>query len=329
MRSIAIKKGLREGREALRDSFRLIAKFLPAFAAIVAVLSVLPALLQATLYINQNKPLLTAWGVWTQNFVNGRNGADESLSLIMNTAQRLPAIGSGSGLLELLVSFILVPLLFSSVTLLLNSQDFPSNGRASVSAVQKALSMAKHLLTVAFMSMVARSFLDLLPSIAMNLFSFVLSILSFLPFIGSLVTVLSVILSFVVSILSDILISSILCYVWVCAVSEGQAGFAAISRSFILFRANMPKTIGALSLWTVSKGVIKIVAAALWAFAGSATANLSALVYCFYIVNALFIGWHAALAVSLYQKREEGPASTGPSQGTRPNLDQMKRANIE
>lgn len=329
MQSLRLRDGVREARGMFAASFQLIKRFSPAALEVIAALVLLPALLRAYMYIDSNRVLLSAWDEWFSAVFSGGTPRERLFVLALRTLQEAPANGNGSGVLALVNALFLLPLFYSTTALLLNGYVASGTDRLSVAASKMALLRSGKLVIAALICMLAKSFLSFLPSIVTGLFSAIAGLLSFLPFIGAISVEISVVFSIAVSLVTDFVINALLCYVWICVTCEGSPGLHAVAQSFYYLRANARATIATLLAFTLCKWLVYVGVGLLWLVLGRGVGmSLDALVYCFYAVEAVFLGWFAALTSALYQGKGPGAPRDGASPNTPPNLDQMKRANI-
>lgn len=326
---IDIKRGIREAKNMHRTCIRMIKRFGSPVIEMTLVLAVVPALFQAYLYAHDNSALLAAWDAWHAAFVSGNTPKDQFIPLVLATMQGAQGGGNGAWLYSLLYSLFLVPLIFSATALLFNGYASNTAERPSVSTTRMALSKARKLVLVAILCMLAQSFLRLLPEIAAGLVSAIAGLLSFIPFIGAVSVEISVVFSVLVSLATDFAIATLFCYVWICAVCEDCGGFSAITRSIFYVHGNMHETIATLLTYMLCRWLLVLVIGGLWFFVGASSGvSFQALVYLYYCVEAVSVVWLAALTCTLYQGIRNNTNRGRSSVSEPPNLDQMKRANI-
>ncbi len=326
MRSLRLRQGLREAGQGLREAASLARNNLAATLLLGLVLAVLPALLRAGLFISAQEALLADWEIWA-----GAIAAEDLTPLLNATMQGTGLVSLSSNLLDLATSLILSPVLLSALALLYNGYVHAKGPSAALEAAKRAGGNAKNLVVVALLCMLAEWFVQMVPSIASGLLSAVAGILSFIPLIGPIASVLAVVLSLLVSVLTDFAVTVIFCYVWICASCEGISGFGALVRSWQHTRNAMHETISTLLVLSLLRWLVIILLAILWLFVGlGLSIPLTALLYTVYAVNALHTVALGGVTTALYLRR---PSSTwGPPPGSfssGPDLSRMKSANID
>ncbi|MDL2317544.1 hypothetical protein LJC74_00430 [Eubacteriales bacterium OttesenSCG-928-A19] len=330
MRSIRIRKGVREARRTLFEAGRLLRIWPMATLLLGIVLAVLPALVKAFLMIRAQASLLEEWSLWIEARMSGRNPAGDLSSLTQATLQASGSMGLGVRLLDLSRSLMLLPVLYSSLALLYNG-FIHSRQRAGLKAARMAVTNVRSLVVVALICMVAEWFVQMVPSLASGLLSLLAGLLSWIPLLGAVAEVVSVVLSILLYTLTDFAVIVIFCYVWICAVCEGVSGFGALVRSWQLTRNATHETIFSLLALLLLRAMAIAVAALLWLFIGRPQGMaLTSLLYITYAISALHPVFMAAAASSLYQRR---PVTRDPQPGQfssdSSDLNRMKRANID
>lgn len=330
MRSLRIREGARKGRLVLGEAGRLIRNAPAATLELGLVLAILPALLKAFLLVRANGLLLDIWAGWVESLLGAAAPTDSLMVLLSMTLQQTGINNLWSSLLDLLKSLILSPLLLSSLALLYNGY-VKLGERAALEAASTAGRNVKGLIFVALACMLAEWIVQMVPSLASGILSLLAEMLSWIPVLGTVSAVLAIVLSILVSLLTDFAVIVIFCYVWICAACEGVPGFGALVRSWQLTRNALHETISALLMLTLLRWLSIAVLGLLWVFAARPLGiPLTALIYAAYAVSACFTVYLGATTSALYQRR---PTHYGPRPGqfqqNGPNIQNMKRANID
>lgn len=328
MRPIGFKRGVRESRQVLGDALRLVRANLAAVVELGLVLALLPALLKSLMLVRANDQLLGVWAGWIESVFNGIS-TESPAALMQMTLRQSGVLQLGTGLLDLANTLVLQPLLLSALALLYNGFIRQSD-RMSIDAARTAAQRVKDLVLVALTCMIAAWIVQMIPSIANGILSLLAELLSWIPIIGSIVLVLSVVLSLLISLVTDFAVVVIFCHVWISAACEGVSGFGSLVRSWQLVRNALHRTISALLGLVILRWAAVLILILLWLFAGRiAGLPLSSLVYAFYIVTSVYTVLMGAVTSVLYQQR---PMHGGPRPDhfqRRPDLETMKRANID
>lgn len=329
MPQVRVKDGLREGKHILQDAGRLMRAYPAATAGLGLALAMLPALLKAFLVVRAQEAMLGVWGGWLAALVSGE-GTGGFLSLVSLTLQQSGYMGLPVTLLDLLKSLILSPLLLSSLALLYNGY-VSTFDRSPFAAARQAARNVRDLIIVALACMLAEWLVQMVPSLVSGVLSLLAEMVSWIPFLGTLVYVLAVALSLLVSLLTDFAVIVIFCYVWICAVCEGVSGFGALVRSWQVTRNTMHQTIAALLSLLLLRWLLVLALGLLWLFAlRPLGVPLAAVVYAAYAASALYTVALGAVTSALYQHR---PLHGGPRPGQfrsgGPDLDNLKRANLD
>lgn len=328
MRPIGLKRGVREGRQVLGGALRLVRTHLAATVELGLVLALLPALLKALMLVRANGQLLGVWEGWIEAVFIGAS-AENPVALISMTLRQSGVLQLGISLLDLAKSLVLQPLLLSALALLYNGFIRQSD-RMGIDAARTAAQRVKDLILVALACMVAVWFVQMIPSLANGILSLLADLLSWIPVLGDIATVLAVVLSLLVSLATDFAVVVIFCYVWISAACEGVSGFGSLVRSWQLMRNALHQTISALLGLTLLRWVVIIILALLWLFAGRAVGlPISSLVYAFHAVSAIYTVLMGAVTSVLYQQRPMHPGPRPDQFQRRPSLENMKRANID
>lgn len=331
MRSLRIKDGARDARQVLSGAWQLIKSAPVPTLLLGGLLALLPALLRAFFASGSFQAVLASWELWIDGALSASSTTtDAFMGLVGQTMQQSGVLSLASSLLDLSTSLIFTPLLLSSLALLYNG-FIEKDSRAALHAVTAAGKNVRNLILVAVACMVAEWIVQMIPSIASGLLSLVANLLSWIPLLGTIAYVLAIVLSLLLSGLTDFAVVVIFCYVWICATCEGISGFGALVRSWQLTRNAMRETIYALLALTLLRWLVVLILALLWLFAGRpAGVPLAVLVYLAYGVGALFTVVLGPTTSALYQRR---PVPGGPQPGQfradGPDLRNMKRANLD
>jgi len=330
MRSLHIKEGIRQAKKVLKDAGRLAGTSLPATAMLALSLAVLPALLKALLLSSSQAAYLSVWEGWLSALFSGRSPAESLVSMAYQALGRPGLHDPALGALDLAVSLLLTPLLLSALSLLYNG-FVPRSKSQAFDAVRRALASVRALVLVALACMLAEWLAQVVPSTVSGLLYSVAGLLSFIPFVGQAAAWLSVLLSLLVSALTDFLVSVVFCYVWISASCEGVSGLGALVRSWQLTRLSLRETIASLAVLLLLRWAATVALFLLWLFAGRALhVPIQLLVYGGFALSGLYTAALGPVASALYLRR---PASHGPfggrPAGAGPNFDHMKRANVD
>lgn len=328
MRSLQIKRSAREAKSVLQNGFRLIARAPAATLLLGLVLALLPELLRAYVLSGQYRPLMETWSRWAGSAVRGHMQPN-TLALLQGTLQQTGMQGIGQALIDLLTSFLFSPLLLSSLALLFNGYAAGSGIHAGIDAARKAFQNVRNLIIVALACMLAEWFVQMVPSVASGLLSLLAEMLGWIPLLGAVARVLAILLSVLISVLTDFAVVVIFCYVWICATCEGVSGFGALVRSWQLTRNAMRETIASLLALTLLRWALVLVIIGVWLLLGGTSAVTMLCFYLIFAVGALYTVGMGAVTSALYQRR---PVPGGPSPGQfrsdGPDLENMKRANL-
>lgn len=326
MRTIRFKEGVREAKGALRNAGSLIRENLVATLLLGLALSFLPGLASTALMLSEQGSMIDLWEEWIAAAFAGRAPAEDLLTMVYSTLQNSGATSLGTSLMELITSLLFTPLLMSSLALLFNGFVRESQRTPALAAAEMSVRSAKSLVLVALACMVAEWFVQMVPSIASGLLFAVAGLISFIPVLGSIASVLAVVLSLLVSLLTDFAVTVIFCYVWIAVSCEGASGFSALVRSWQLTRDAMHRTIYSLLAWIVLRLAAVLAFIALWLLVGRSL-SISALAYCLCAVGAVFQVLLGGITTALYLGKPAG--GQGPYGGRRQGGERMKRANID
>lgn len=330
MLKLRLGDGVREGRQAFSDATRLVREHLAATLLLGLVFALLPAFLRAFLLARHYTGLLAQWSVWVQALFSGGARSRTLLEMVTLTLRQsgqttLPLVLSG------LVASVLSPFLLSTQALLYNGRvPVPLRGNQAVQAVRTTWHHLRTLLYVALACIIAEWLVRMVPSIASGILSLLTEMLAWIPILGTIVSVLSVLLSVLVSLLTDFAVIVLFCYVWICATCEDVPGFGAVVRSWQITRNQMHRTIfSLLSLMLFRLGLIALLGL-VWLLALRPLGVPAAFaVYAACAAQAVYTVLLGALTSGLYQRR---PLSGGPQpgqfRGGGPDLGGMKRANL-
>ncbi len=323
MRKLRIRQGIQEARQALSDAWRLLRFNAGAVIVLFTVLSLLPSLLHAGFFFSAQKGLFAAWESWANLLMSGLPVSPPMSELISETMYSLGMQGFASTILNLSFSLILTPLLLSALALLLNGRIAGNGPKAGLNAAKDAGANAKNLVIAALLCMLAGWFVEMVPSIASGLMSAVAGLLSFIPLLGPVVSVLAVILSMLISLLADFAVTVIFTYVWLCVSLEGLSGVAALVRSWQHTRNQMHETISTLIMLALLRVLAMALLALLWLFALRPLGlSIQWLVYGIAFISAAYPIFVGAAACALYLRRPTPwRGGNGPQTYKSANLD--------
>lgn len=327
MRSLRLRQGVRESRQALTEAASLAKANLSATALLGLVLALLPAMVQAALTCSSQATLISVWAGWVDALFSGGAPAEGLSSLLYVTMQQSGAATLWDSVVGLVDSLALTPLLLCALALTYNGYVRQA-GRPAFYAGQMAVRNIRNILLVALCLMFAEWFVEMVPSIVSGLLSAVAGLLSFIPVLGTIANVLAVALSLLVSLLTSFAVTVLFCYVWIYASCEGETGFGALARSWRLTRGAMHETIAALLGLILLRWVAVLALCLIWATAGRALGiPLKAVVYGSYAIGACYTVFLGATTSALYQQTS-GAYPNRPHH-TGPDFRRMKRANID
>ena len=321
MRLPRLRQGCQEARHTFSEAFRLMRGSLTATLLLGLLLGVVPAMLRCILFTRAQGMLLSVWEGWLHALTAGTRVPETLSSLVYATMQQTGLSTLGGTALDLFISLLITPLLLSSLALLYNGFILRDSDRVAFDAMGAAWRNKGNLILVAVALMVAEWAVHMVPSIASGLLSLVSQLLSWIPVLGLVIGVLAMVLSIALSLLTDFAVTVIFCYVWICASCEGVSGFGSLVRSWQLTRNAMPATIFSLIGLILFKWAAMLALGLLWLLAGRALGiPLTALLYCFYAVEGVYLTVLGAATSALYLRR--------PASGSGPDLHNMKRANM-
>lgn len=331
MRTIRLRDGVREARSVLADGRRLMRGALLATLVLGFVFAILPALLKGYLVVSAQGLKLQRWSAWIEQLMRGGERSQGLSEMIALTLQQTGSRDLWVMLLDFAKSLILTPLLLSSLALLYNGFILRRKGLAGLEAVRTAGKSVKDLIIVALACMLAEWLVQMVPSVASGILSLLAEMLSWIPILGTIAQWLAVVLSLLITMLTDFAVIVIFCYVWIVAVCEGVSGFGALVRSWQLTRNAMHLTIASLLGLILLRMLAVVLLSILWLFAGRAVGiPLAALVYVVYAISGIFTVCIGAVTSALYQRR---PVASGPRPGQfgpgGRDYANLKRANVD
>lgn len=328
MRSTRISAGPGRARGAIAGAFRLIARYPLQTLALGALLGVLPALVKAWWATGDQREGMQAFASWANGWMDGALRLSSVTPLISQALATSGRLGFGSWITEMARQLALTPLLLTSLALLYGGRISMDGG--PLAAARAAAKNVRALVLLAVLCMIAGWLVQMLPSLASALLSMVAGLLSWIPFVGTVAGVLNIILSLLLTLLTDFAVTVLFCFVWISAALEGLSGPGALVRSWQLTRNAWHETLLALVFLTLIRWAAVLLLSALWLLAlRPAGVPLATLIYAVYAVSGLHTTALGALASALYQRRPQ-PGGPSPDQfAPQGDLSRMKRANID
>lgn len=313
----------------LKEALALLRENAASAFALCALLYLLPALLSSISAWQVTAPLFAAWEDFLHGMTAGTVGAEELTELLLRTMEGSSETMLRTGLLSLLSSFFLVPLLQASLARM-NLAQLNARTRLSANdAASETLHSWKSLLFLAFISMVVTQLLSFLPYFAAMVLSFVSNLLAIIPGLGSAAPLIGMLLVMVVRAVFDFFVTLMLSFIWLAAVGEGARGMAAVARSAqICFRRIGVVALANLALSAVGF-VLSALIAILWSvafFQGGAPIRVLQLAEP--VIGAIFLPVTCALSAVLYVRAGgQGMGGSDPY-GAPDHVHSIKSANI-
>lgn len=313
----------------LKEALALLRENAASAFALCALLYLLPALLSSISAWQVTAPLFAAWEDFLHGMMAGTVGAEELSELLILSMSGSTETLLRTGLLSLLSSFFLVPLLQASLARM-NLAQLNARTRLSANdAASETLHSWKSLLFLAFISMAVARLLSLLWYIAATALQFVSGLLAMIPGLGGAALLGGALLALLVRAVFDFFVKLLLSFIWLAAVGEGTRGMAAVARSAQIFR----RRIGVIALANLVVSAIGFALSALvsilWSVAfirGGAPIRLMQLAEP--ILGAIFLPVTCALSAVLYVRAGgQGMGSSDPY-GAPDHVHSIKSANI-
>lgn len=330
MRSLQIRQGFRTARAVHREGRSLIRSAPLPTLLLGIVLAVLPALLKGFFTIQRQSDLHTLWTYTLDSLFAGTPANGTVTGMVQVTLAQSGRIGIWALLTDAARSLVLTPMLLTSLALVYNG--YAGNDANGIkTALQKTAANVRNLIIVALVCLLAQWIVQMLPSIVSGFLNLLTEMLAWIPILGPIAAILSVILSVLVTLATDFAVVVIFCYVWICVACENASGFGALVRSWQLTRNAMRETIFSL-LWLVVLRALAVLVAALLCIAGYWLASVPLIVFLYvvYAISGLFTAYTAAITSALYHRRPHtGSPWTGRFQNRKDNVVNMKRANID
>lgn len=324
-----IRQAAGDARACLKEALALLRENAASAFALCALLYLLPALLASISAWQVTAPLFAAWEDFLHGMTAGSVGAEELTELLLRTMEGSSETMLRTGLLSLLSSFFLVPLLQASLARM-NLAQLNARTRLSANdAAAETLRSWKSLLFLAFISMLVTQVLSFLPYFAAMVLSFVSGLLAMIPGIGGAATLIGVLLMMLLQTAFDFFVTLLLSFIWLAAMGEGARGMAAVTRSAqICFRR-----VGVVALSNLAVAAVGFVLSAiitiLWSvafFRGGAPIRVLQLAEP--IVRAVFLPVTCALSAVLYVRAGGQGMGASDPYGAPDHMHSIKSANL-
>ena len=322
------RQAMRDARACLKDAAALLRENAASAFALCALLYLLPQLLASISAWQVTAPLYTAW----EDFLHGTAAGTATTEMLANLLLETMASSSETmlrtGLISLLSSFFLMPLLQATLARM-NLAQLNAHTRITANdAATETLHSWKTLLFLAFISMIVTQLLSILPYFAASILSFISGIIGMIPGMAQIATVVGLILVMVVQAAFNFFVTLMLSFIWLTAMGENTRGMAAVARSaqICLHRIGVV----ALSNLAISVAafVVSAVISILWCVAFfNIGAPIRVLQLAEPIVQALLLPISCALSAVLFV-RAGGQGGGSDVYGAPDHLRSIKSANI-
>lgn len=322
------RQAARDARACLKDAAALLRENAAGAFALCALLYLLPQLLSTVSAWQVTAPLFTAWEDFLHGMAAGTATAEAFANLLLETMASSSETMLRTGLISLLSSFFLIPLLQATLARM-NLAQLNAHTRITANdAATETLRSWKSLLFLAFISMIITQLLSILPYFAASILSFVSGLIGMIPGMAQIATIVGLILVMVVQAAFNFFVTLLLSFIWLTAMGEETRGMAAVVRSAqiclhrigVVALSNLALSLAAL--------VVSAVVSIVWCIAFfNVGAPIRVIQLAEPIVQALFVPISCALSAVLFV-RAGGQGGGNGAYGAPDHLRSIKSANI-
>ncbi|MEG0766184.1 MAG: hypothetical protein RR482_00570 [Clostridia bacterium] len=310
----------------LHRAFALLRLEWRASVVLGLVFSLLPGMLSAWMGWRAMAGVYAGWEQVLHAWMDGYQPQVDLQALLYQTMSGTAYAGLGRSLIGLAASLLLTPILQGALALTYHGR-LEQGQWPMIAAVRQAASQWSRLAVVALASMAAGWMVSMLPSALGGLVSAVAGLLSFIPFVGYLITILSGLIMLLLNVAASFAVSVLLCYIWQVAICEGIGGFGALVKSFVFTRTDLRRTaysLGALML--MRWGAYLALGLAWFLLFWQAGASLHVLMGMAVVVESIFLVLGALTAAVLYAQH---PLRGGNGYDAPVRPQRMKSANLD